>query len=334
MKKNLGYIIIGVVVVAILLLYSATFTVRWQEKSLVLTFGKIDRQVSEAGLNWVWPWQSVAKFDSRIRTLDLLGTQTVTRDMQNIIVTVYVNWRISDAQTFYERFSTDKSRKSEDVVYEAEKRLKNLMADACHVFTEYNLSQLVTLDRSNFKLPLVEKGDADAGEVGGMLKRIRGKVAEKGGYGIEIVDIGIKRLGVPDQVTQAVFARMTEERMAEAAVLTSEGQAEADSIKGKAESEAEKILAQAKAKAREIEGQGDAEAAQYYAKFLAQPSLALFLRKLETLRTTLSDRTTITLDGQSPPYNMLLHGPNVEGVMDSQWLKDSGVTEPLAGGEQ
>ena len=309
MKKNLSYVIIGSLAVGILLLYMATFTVRWQEKALVLTFGKIDRQVEEAGLNWIAPWQSVVKFDSRIRTLDLQGTQTVTRDMQNIIVTVYVNWRVSDAQTFYERFRTDRGAAGEDVIFEAQKRLRNLMADACHVFTEYNLSQLVTLDQANFKLGLIEKGDGANGQVGGMLGRIREKVSEKGGYGIEIVDIGLKHMGVPDSVTTAVFARMNKERTAEAESLRSEGAAEATSIMGLAEGEARKIMAQAKAKEREIKGQGDAEAAQYYAKFLEHPSLAMFLRKLETLRTTLSDRTTLTLDSHSPPYNLLLEGP-------------------------
>jgi membrane protease subunit HflC len=321
-KKNFSYITIGIIAVGILLLYMATFTVRWQEKALVLTFGKIERQVDQAGLNWIAPWQSVVKFDGRIRTLDLQGTQTVTRDMQNIIVTVYVNWRISDAQTFYERFRSDQGAQGEDVVYEAQKRLRNLMSDACHVFTEYNLSQLVTLDRNNFKLPLVEKGDGANGQAGGMLGRIREKVAEKGGYGIEIIDIGIKRLGVPDSVTSAVFARMTKERNAEAQSLRSEGAAEAASIIGRADSEAGKILAQAKAKEREIKGQGDAEAAQYYSKFLAHPSLAMFLRKLETLRTTLSDRTTLSLDSQSAPYNLLMEGPTAGGDLEASWLEN------------
>ncbi len=103
MRKHIVVIALGVTIVTILLLYMMTFTVRWQEKLLVLTFDKISREVDEAGLHWKVPmFQKAVKFDTRIRTLQQQSTEIETRDKQTIIVSVYVNWRISEARPFFE----------------------------------------------------------------------------------------------------------------------------------------------------------------------------------------------------------------------------------------
>lgn len=306
MKKHIGIILIGVTLIVILLLYSVFFTVRWQEKALVLTFGKISRQVDEPGLNFVWPWQKVVKFDTRIRTLTQQLTQTQTRDKQNVIVSVYINWRISDSNTFYQRFRLGDTVDAEDIMAYAEKTMRtSWIPESANVFAEYNLGQLVTLDTDNFKLRELELGS------GGMLNRLRKVSQGEGGYGIEIVDLGIQRLGVPDGVTESVFERMKADRQAEVDRLISEGQSVAVSKTGQADSQRTIILARAQARAKKIMGQGDAEAAKYYAEFLKHPELANFLRRLETLRNTLNHRTTIVLDSASPPFNLLLSGPKV-----------------------
>ncbi|MCH9022964.1 MAG: hypothetical protein IID32_09380, partial [Planctomycetes bacterium] len=209
MKKHVTSIMIGVVIVLVLVLYLVTFTVRYQEKALVLSFGKIERQVDEAGLHWIKPWQKVVKFDARIRTLEGQPTQTMTRDAQSIIVTVYVNWRIDKAETFYEKFRRGKGSGSEDVVRYAEESLRGLISSAINVFTEYRFSELVTLDQEAFKLSEVERGTTGSG---GMFERIN--TVAKENYGVEIVDVGIKQLGVPDSVTEVVFTRVIAERQA------------------------------------------------------------------------------------------------------------------------
>ena len=132
--------------------------------------------------------------------------------------------------------------------------------------------------------------------------------------------MGIKQLGVPDSVTEVVFARVIEERQAEIRRLTAEGESQAASIIGRAEGKAIEMKSRAEAKAKEIEGQGDAEAAEYYASFLDHPSLADFLRKLDTLRITLSEQTTIVIDADSPPFDMIITGPNVGADADRKWL--------------
>ena len=314
MKKHIGSIVIALLIVGILLLYMVTFTVRWQEKALVLTFGKISHPVTEAGLKWMWPYpiQSVVKFDGRIRTLDQQTAQTQTRDKTNVIATVYINWKIVEPKLFYERFRKG-GTSGDDVVYEAEKTLRGWLAGSANIIAEYNLGELVTEDAEKFRLPELEKGKP--GQPGGMLAYLTDKVGTDGGSGIEIVDLGIKRLGVPDSVSGKVFERMTADREAVVITLLAEGASEARRIKGEADSRARIIEAEARAKAKNIMGKGDAEAAQYYAVFLDNPQLANYLRKLETLRKTLNRRTTVILDSESAPYNLLQRLPQVEAEM-------------------
>ena len=317
MKKHIGSIVIALLIVGVLLLYMVTFTVRWQEKALVLTFGKISREETKAGLKWKWPYpvQSVVKFDGRIRTLDQQTAQTQTRDKTNLISTVYINWRIVEPQLFYERFRKG-GTSGDDVVYEAEKTLRGWLADTANIITEYNLGELVTEDDKKFRLPELEKGKP--GQPGGMLAYLKDKIGTDRGYGIEIVDLGIKRLGVPDFVSGKVFERMKADREAVVVTLLSEGASEAESIKGKADSQAKEIEAEAKAQAKNIMGEGDAEAARYYAVFLDNPQLANYLRKLETLRKTLNKRTTVILDSESAPYNLLQKLPQVKAEMKNK----------------
>ena len=302
MKKHIGVVIVGISIFLFLMIFWLSFTVRWQEKALVISFGKISRVETEPGLKWMWPWQEVVTFDGRIGTLQQKGTQTQTSDQQNIIVSVYVNWRISKPDVFYKRFRSAGVRGAEDVVAGAKKTIGTWVTQASNVFARYDLGELVTVDASQFKLAEIEVA---------MLAQISAQAASEGGYGVEITDLGISRLGVPDSVSASVFERMRADRSAEIARLMSEGQAEAASITSKAEAQATMIAAEAQALAREIEGQGDAVAAESYPVFLANTRLASFLRQIATLRRTLGEGTTIVIDAKTAPYNLLKSGPEI-----------------------
>ncbi len=309
MKKHIGVIILATVIVLILVLYMVSFTVRFNHSALVLTFGKISRQVHNPGLQWKWPWpfQSVAKFDRRIRTYHRQAEETQTRDKQPIVVTVYVNWRVNnEVDVFYNRFSEKGGADPENLVAEAEEMINGWMADAKNIVSEYNLSELVTLDAAKFKLAALETAPQSS-----MLMRLREKAQAGDGYGIEIVDVGISQLGVPERVTDKVFGRMISERDKESRTLIAQGESAAQIITGDAQSEEIKILADAQAQAEIIKGQGDAQAAQYYEKFSANPEFANFLRKVQTLTKTLSERTTLILDSDNPAYELLKEGPKI-----------------------
>lgn len=317
MKKHLGIIFIGLAIGCMLLLYWVIFTVRTQEKALILTFGQITRQVDKAGLHWIWPWQKVVSFDTRIRTVREQIIQIQTHDKETLTVMVYLNWRIVEPEIFYGRWREGDLIEAEDVVLEAENDIRAWIADATKIFAEYDMDELITLDKKKFKLEVLEKGP-DARN-GSLLQRIRNIAYAQGdGYGIEIVDLGISRLGVPDSVTSKVFDRMNADRMKVVEARKSKGESEAKKITGKAESRASIIKADAEAQAKHIRGQGDAEAAEYYSQFLADPELANFLRRLETLRKTLGDQTTLVLDREDKPFDMLLEGPRIYKKTDGK----------------
>jgi len=312
-KRHLGFIVIGVLIFAIIVLYMVMFTVRWQEKALVLTFEKISRQVDQPGLNIKWPWQQTVTFDTRIRTFQQQPVETQTQDKQPLIVSAYVNWRITDPRVFYGSFRRQGRESSEDVVDYARDTIAAWVAEATNVFAEYRLDQLVTLDEAAFKLASIESGsdskEDPQSQTLGMLERIREKAHADKGYGLEIIDLGIRKLGVPDAVTRAVFDRMREERQAEVVRLQTAGESQASAIKAEAKKQAVFLTSDAKARAKSIKAQGDAEAAEYYAKFLAQPQLANFLRKLETIRKTLTSRSTFVITPDFPGYELLEKGP-------------------------
>lgn len=304
MKKHLGIVLVAAIIVSVLLLYLVTFTVNYQESALLLRFGEIQKSVTEPGLKFKWPTpiNQVVKFDTRVRTLAMANYQTQTRDKQNVIVSVYVNWRISDPVAFYSKYRSGNT----DIIYNAEEKLQEIWKDRTYnLFAEYNFGELITLNTEKFKLIELERGSDS------MLSRVR-KAMSEDNYGVEIVDVGISRLGVPDNVTESVFERMVADRQAVVTELMSQGEKYARTMMGDAESQATIITATAEAQAKSIRGEGDALAAEYYSTFLKNPELANFLRRLETLRKTLNERTTIILDKSNPPYQLLIEGPEIK----------------------
>ncbi len=303
MKKHFGIVLIASIIVSILLLYLVTYTVNYQETALLLKFGEIEKAVVEPGLQFKWPnpINKVVKFDTRVRTLAMANYQTQTRDKQNVIVSVYVNWRIADAKAFYSKYRSGNT----DIIYNAEEKLQEIWKDRTYnLFAEYNFGELITLDKEKFKLFDLERGSDS------MLSRVRAAMQEDN-YGVEIVDVGISRLGVPDNVTESVFERMSADRQAVVTELMSQGDKYAKTMTGDAESKATIIKATAEAEAKSIRGEGDALAAESYSTFLKNPELANFLRRLETLRNTLNSRTTIILDKSTPPYQLMIDGPAI-----------------------
>jgi len=300
MKKHYGTIVIGLFIVSVLAIYWVTFTVRWKETALVTSFGKIIKVEDAPGLKYIMPWNKVIKFDTRIRTLVKEATEVSTRDKQNVILEPYVNWFIEDPELFYKSFRKTGVNDVSSIVFEGERQLKNFMAEACNVMVQYELNELVTLDAARFKFPQIENGPD------GMFARIEEKLSEDGGFGITIVDVGIRKFNIPETVTTSVFNRMRQDRMKEVSRLQSEGASKAMAIRGIAQAEADKIIAEAEGEATKIRGQGDAQAAKYYSVFLENKDLWAHLTKLDTLKTTLKERATFILDAQTAPFEMLM----------------------------
>lgn len=286
MKKNLPTILTGLMLVAILVAYMVCFQVRFTEKAVLRTFGKVRDVVSEPGLyrKWPWPIQDIDVYDARTRVLQTHTEQTATRNKKTLIVTSFVFWRIENPSEFRQNFKGD--------VGYAERILRQIVeTNQKEVIGQYDFSQIISKDPSRLRFDEIEATIGD---------RVRAAVGTQ--YGIAIDMFGIKQLALPEDVTQAVFSHMKEERNKLAAQYTAEGEAIKRDIVADAHAKANTILWFADQRAQEYRSQGTARAAEYYAELQKDEQLALFLDRLRKLREILKDRTTIVLDWTQYPF--------------------------------
>ena len=290
--KHVPTLLLGLAVAAILLIAVFSFQLNQTETAVVTTFGR-PAQVTEPGLHfrWPFPFQRIYRFDKRIRSFEGGAgklEETITKDNHNIIVGIYVDFRISQPEQFFRTFEN---------ITRAEDDLNSWMRSAKKTaIGKYNFSQLVNTDPA--KMCLVEIQEQ-------ILAELRSKSS---GYGLEILRVGINTINVPQDVSAKVFERMIAERKLIADRYLAEGDAEAKKIRIAADRERTIRLADAEAKAKEIRAEGDAEAARSYAVFQQNPELAKFLRKLDSLRQIVPGRTTLVLDTDTAPFDILKSG--------------------------
>ena len=291
MWKHTGIIALAVLVVAMLLTYTLTFQVdELKDIVLIETFGKVtsqyigrDRQDAGLGLKWPWPIQRVVRYDSRNLVFDDTTEETLTRDKQNLIVTVYCAWRIAEPQRFHRSV---KPRDPKEKVKDVQDKIRDLVRDAKkNAMSEYDMVAFVNTNPEEMHLEDIENA------ILGPVK----KQAMKD-YGVEIVRVGIKSLGLPEEVTNDVINAMKQERQRSVKQYESQGDAQAKAIEERARSASEQILAFAERKAKQIRTEGDQAAAKYYKRFAEAPEFSMFLRTLESLKKELSGSTQILLD--------------------------------------
>jgi len=279
--------------VGLALLFAAPlflFQVPQTELVVVTTFGRFSRELAEPGLylRWPWPVQKVFRFDRRMQAFERKFEQTTTADGRNLLATVFIGWRVADGKTFLERFPNG------DLV-RAGQALEAVVRDAKNgVLGRHPFGDLITTNRAALKLRQVEDE---------MLDIARPVAAAN--YGVEIELLGLKQLGLPESITTKVFDRMRSERQRLVKQFQSEGEAESIRIRADADRQRQELLAQAEAEATALRGQAEAEAARAYAVFEQNPDLAVFLLELNALGRTLKERSTLVLDPQTPPFNLL-----------------------------
>ena len=290
--KHWPTMLLGLVVAAILLVAVFSFQLAQTHSAVVTTFGR-PALVTEPGLHfrWPFPFQKVYRFDHRVRCFaggEGKLEETMTGDGHNILVGIYVNFRIKDAKTFFVTLEN---------LTKAENQLNSWMRGAKNAaFGRYRFNQIINTDPAQMKLGEIQEA-------------IRADLAKQASpYGIEVISVGVNTINVPKTISEKVFDRMIAERKRIADKYIAEGNSEARKIRIKADSERTIKLAQAEAKAKEIRAQGDAEAAKYYSEFRQDPELAAFLRKLEALRTVMKGRTTLVVDTATPPFDLLKPG--------------------------
>lgn len=291
MKRNLLTIIISAVLAVIFVLLLFVFQVRQSEVAVVTFFGKPTAKPYDqpgAYFKWPWPIQTVYKLDQRIQNFEDKFTETLTADSINLMTTVYVGWRITDARIFFPKFKGGS-------VLEARHKLEEVVTQAKQaVVGKHNLGDFVNANAQDLKFDAIEA----------QIKTIVQAQLATNNWGVGIEYLGIKRLGLPDNVTQAVFDRMTSERKVLADTLEFEGQSEAAKIRSTADREAAEKISKADSEARKIRSQGEAVAAELLPVFQQNPELATFLLRTEALENSLKERTTLIFDTRTPPFDL------------------------------
>ncbi len=289
MKRNPIAVVVGVVLLLIFVLLVFVFQVRTTEVAVVTTFGKVSH-TAEAGPHFRWPWpvQSVHKFDRRIHSYESKFEQVLTADGNNLLISVYVGWNINDPTVFLTRFNGD--------VDKAQASLEGLIRNSYSgVVGRHPFAHFISTDAKELKFAEIE---------GEMQSRIQADCLALTN-GLNIAFLGIKRLGLPESVTRLVFERMQSEREVKVSQIQGEGTTQSSSIRTRADYESAKLLAEADAQATRILGEGEKEAAKSFEVFKQEPELAVFLLKLKALDQFLQNRSTLILDNNTAPLDLL-----------------------------
>ena len=291
-KPNLFSLLSGLLVALGLLLYMTTFTVRQNEFAVVYTFGRPSAPKQEPGLyvKAPWPIQKVIRISGAIHIFEGTFEETYTGDGKNIILMAYVCWRVEDPLVFVRETGADLT-KAEGYLRDFVRNYKN------GVFGRHPLNHLISTNLDDIKFDQIENE---------ILQPVQ-EEAKK--FGIEVAQIGIKKLALPEKTVEVVFERMIKERRKIADAHEADGERQAEEIRSKAKKDADEKIARANANAKVIRGQADTRAASSYQILSQDTELALFLRQMEALKKIMKDeKSTVILTTDMTPFTFFDYG--------------------------
>ncbi len=265
-----NYILIGLAAVGFVA-SSSLFVIDESQRGIVVQFGKVVREsnsdipkVYEPGLHWKWPMiDEVRKLDSRIQTLDGQADRFVTSEKKDLIIDSYVKWRIEDFAKFF--LATGGGSR-----IQAEALLKRKINNGLR--SEIG-SRTIT--------------DIVSGQRTEVMEDALRQMARSSELGIRVVDVRIKQINLPLEVSNSIYQRMRAERNAVAREHRSQGREQAEILRANVDRKVAVMLADAERKAKEVRGQGDAEAAKIYAEtYKKDPELFSFLRSMEAYKNS------------------------------------------------
>lgn len=247
------------------------FTVSETEKAIKFKFGEIVSADYNPGLHFKFPFiNNVKKFDARILTLDSSPERFLTAEKKNVIVDSFVKWRIGDVTTFYTSVAGD--------VFQANVRLEQIIKNSFRSeFSKREIKQLVSTDRNDIREALIKNTATAAASLG-----------------IDIVDVQVKRIDLPNEVSGSVYSRMEAERERVAREFRSQGSEAAERVRADADKQKEIILADAYRESEIRKGEGDAKAAEIYANaYGANVEFYAFYRSMAAYKETFSNSANI-----------------------------------------
>ncbi|MGH8729842.1 MAG: protease modulator HflC [Burkholderiales bacterium] len=263
-------LIIGVLVLIIASM--SVFTVDEREYAIVFQLGEVVEIKKEPGLYFKIPLvQNVRFFDSRIQTLDAAEPERfLTSEKKNVLVDAFVKWRVEDPKQYYISVGGNKAL--------AETRLQQTIVDALRAeFGRRTIPQVVSGQRDDIMEILRTRADQDAKAIG-----------------VSVVDVRIKRVDLPQEVSESVYRRMEAGRKEVAQALRSQGDAESTKIRADADRQREVMLAEAYSEAQKTRGQGDAKASAIYADaYQRNPEFYSFYRSLEAYRQGFKNKSDV-----------------------------------------
>jgi len=309
--KNKLIFLVAFAVALVLMVYMVMFQVRYDQVAVRTTWDKAEPPTRDAegniidpgslilepgyGFKWPSPIQKVRVYSKRVQLLEGQQKQMLTADGHTVIVKMYLAWRIEDPYAFFLLLKTEEK---------AKEQLASMLGELENVVSTYRFDQLVNSDPSQLKLEEIEsKG----------LEQLQAKLdAIQPGYGIKLEQVGIRRIVLPEDTTEKVFANMSKTRELLAEKARSEGNSEAVDIEARAEAAKRRILAFAERRAQAIRDEGNREAAQYFSAFREDQDFAIFQRQIEALQKMLAKNTTFVLDANKLWFLNVLNEPGVE----------------------
>ncbi|MFW5731047.1 MAG: protease modulator HflC [Desulfonatronovibrionaceae bacterium] len=265
--------VIIILLIAVLLVASQSFfTVDESQRGILLQFGKPVKTDIEPGLHFKLPLaQNVVLFDHRVLEYDAKPAEIITKDKKNLVVDNYARWRISDSLLFYQSVRTVEQAISrlEDIIY-AELRVD---------LGQHSLTEIVSSKRNQIMEQVTQKSNSILND-----------------FGIQVLDVRIKRTDLPRENMQAIFGRMRAERDRQAREYRSMGREESKRITTAAERERDVIIAKARRKASRLRGQGEAETIKFYSAALSRdPEFFQFFRSMDAYKEAMQDNTSMVL---------------------------------------
>lgn len=291
MNKKMGNVLMAAVAVLIILSMSV-FVVDQRQNAIVFQLGEVVSVITEPGLNFKVPlMQNVRFFDSRILTLDAGEPERfITAEKKNVLVDSFIKWRIVDVKQYYISVGGDEVRAKTRL-------LQTVNSSMREEFGKRTIHEVVSGEREKIMNVLREKTDIDARKIG-----------------VQVLDVRLKRVDFPVEISESVYRRMDAERKRVANELRASGAAEGEKIKADADKQREVILAQAYREAQKTKGEGDAKAtALYAAAFGRNTEFYSFYRSLEAYKQSFKNKSDVMVLDPSSAFFKYLKSPTKSG---------------------
>jgi membrane protease subunit HflC len=291
MSKSTGSLLIGLLVVLVVV-SASMFTVDQRQNAMVFQLGEVVSVKTKPGLYFKLPLvQNVRYFDTRILTLDSADPERfITSEKKNVLVDSFIKWRVIDARQFYVSVGGDEMR--------AQIRLNQTVNDGLRAeFGKRTINEVVSGRREEIMSIIRAKADTDARKIG-----------------VQVVDVRIKRVDLPETVSENVYRRMEAERKQVANELRSTGAAEAEKIKADADKQKDVIVAEAYRDAQRVKGEGDAKASAIYAgAYGKNAEFYAFYRSMQAYRESFKSKSDVMVLDPSADFFKYMKNPRAAG---------------------